>query len=81
MSEFFRDSRTVIEVHSMQAMILPVPLHDPARTRELHALFPSADGWLHFACSVAFNSRILAKVLSRAAVAKAFLEREALGAL
>jgi hypothetical protein len=45
---YFEDARTKIEIIGHAVSVLPVPHHDAIRAHELRALFPAADGWIHY---------------------------------
>lgn len=45
---YFEDARTRIEIIGHAVSVLPHPLSDAIRAHELRALFPSAEGWIHY---------------------------------
>jgi len=70
--QHYQDDRTTIEIEGRAVIILPRPLHDPARSGELHRLFPLEEGWNHFHFAV---NRTAQTAQARAVIARLAEER------
>jgi hypothetical protein len=55
--QHYQDDRTTIEIEGRAVIVLPRPLHNPARSEELHRLFPVEEGWNHFHYAVNHTGR------------------------